>query len=270
MQLQQIENEILNRSQQTELVNFAGAPNWAASTNPTLNQALIDYYANRGYIRAAKAVGELELICFTAATIFSVANQGAYALPPTVTSGSPNPPVHLIQRVFYAPLGQNYTLEMEPGVRLIPWKTYQRWTQAGWLSQLTAGPQPAVCSVTPNRQQLVFFPEPSGNGDSITIQYSPVPTTGTLVPLMAAETDVPLLPDECDELIILDAMKSVWERLREFGAANQAEQEYQARLAEIKADCLKRSKGDKMQITDASDDFNTAGPWPFTLFYGGG
>lgn len=258
--LNNLENMILSETQQSELVNFAGAPNWAASTNPSMNQAKVDYYINRAVMWALRGVAELEIASFRA-QFLSVANTTNYNVPPPI-AGTPNPPCHLIQRVYYAPLGQNYTLEMEPGIRLLPWKTFQRAVWAGYLSPFSFGPQPFICSMTPNRKQIAFYPGTATNGDTITFDYSPIPTTGTLVPPLVAGTDVPILPDEYDDMIVQYAAPPLWRSLREFGAANNAEKLAQAMLEEAIKHGLKRTKGDKMQITDARDDFTTSGPFP--------
>lgn len=270
MQLQDIENEILDRTQQSELVNFGGPPHWDQSTNPLLSRELIDYRINRAYIQALRDVAELELAGW-AVTFKSVAGVESYPLPPPVLpGGAPNPPVHLVTRVFYQPVGYTRALEFEPGVRFIPWQEFQRKTRAGYLRQVGGAAIPSYVTVAPDRTQLVFFLGPAGANDLITVVYSPVPTAGSLVPLLVAEGDVPILPDECNELLVLGAMPAIWERLREFGAAKDARMQYDdgnghGELPRLRERCLKRSKGDKLRITLAADDLATSMPWPFPV-----
>lgn len=265
MQLQDIENEILDRTQQTELLNFGGPPRWDQSQNPTLSQALIDYRINRAYIEALRDVAELELAGW-AVSFPSVANQEAYPLPPAVAPGAPpNPPVHLVQRVYYKPAGYTRALEFEPGVRFIPWQEFQRKTRSGYLRQVGGASIPSFVTVTPDRTQLIFVLGPAAAGDVVTVVYSPVPTAGSLVPLLVNENDTPILPDECNELLVLGALPPIWERLREFGAAKDARANRAAELSRLRETCLKRSKGDKMRITLAVDDLQTSMPWPLPL-----
>lgn len=259
--LQDMENECLSELQQTALVNFGGAPNWASATNPEFDRPTVDYRINQGFIKIIRDVSDIDVTMFTA-IFLSVAQQQMYPLPPAVGSGNPNPPVGEVRRVFYQPVGLGYQLEMEPKIRMLPWKEFQRYTAAGYFNQFSYGTQPEICSVTPDRTQLAFYPSPANAGDTITLQYSPVPTAGTLVPLLSAETDEPfILPEDFQELIPIYATHKLWPKARALAAADSYLEQYDKKLAYIRGMWKRRHGGDQQRFTDVQVERATSGPW---------
>lgn len=262
MTLADLENEILSTLQQSELVNFGNAPNWATVQNPEFNQATVDHFINRAYLKVMRDISDIDVSNYEV-IITSTANTTFYTLPPPVTSGNPNPPISELRRLFYKPVGMNFTLEFEPGIRMVPWKEFQRYTAAGYWNS-ASGNYPAYCSVTPDRGNLAFFPGTADNGDTITLWYSPIPTAGTLVPTLAQPTDTPAMPDDFHDLIPLYALAKLWPKARALAASQNYLQQYYDQLEKIRGMWSKRSSGDKMRLTDAATDKRTAGPygWP--------
>jgi hypothetical protein len=266
MMLQDMENEVLSFLQQSELVNFGGAPLWSTATNAEFNQALVDYQLNRAYIKVYRDISDIDVAMYDC-TFPSVAQQGAYALNPPplfvpVFGASPNPPVAEVRRVFYAPVGLGYNLEFAPGARLLPWKEYQKYTASGYFNQFSYGTQPEICTVTPDRTQIVFFPSPANQGDIITLQYSPVPTVGSLVPLMSGETYVPpYLPDDFQELIPMYAIHKLLPKARATIAAKEQLDLYYKQLEYTRAMWKRRHGADQQRFTDVMDDRAASGPF---------
>lgn len=258
--LAQIENSVLDTLQQTELVNWGGSPNWTAATNPDFGQANVDFRINEGYLRAMRDVSAIDVAIWTA-TFSSVASTFQYPIVPAVASGNPNPPCAQLRRLYYAPVGFPFTLEFEPGIRMVPWKEFQRYTAAGYLQTASFGPYPEVCAVTPDRKFIQFFPGTANNGDTITLQYSPVPTAGTLVPLLVNETDTMLLPDDFGALIEHFALFKLWPKARAMNAATASFATYKEQMGQAIAEWKQRSAPDKLRITDALLDRATSGPW---------
>lgn len=247
--------------QQTELVNFGGAPLWSTTTNPIFDKATVDHYINRAYAQVLKDFADTEIGLYTA-TFLSTTETLAYALPPAVTSGNPNPPVHLISRLFYTPQGLGYTLEFEPGLRMVPWKTFQRYTASGYLNQYSYGTQPEICSITPDFTQVQFYPGTATAGDTIELQYSPIPTVGSLVPPLTAETDSPIiLKDDVQDMITIWALWKLWPKAREMEASKEAMLMYYDQVKKLTAQYIRKSRGDQMRITDATLDLATSGPF---------
>lgn len=264
MQLQDMENEILSNLQQTPLVNFGQAPNWNAATNPEFDKPTIDHWISRGYLKVMRDVEDLDVALFSA-TFLSTAQTYRYSLNPVATTGAtPNPPVGAggIQRLFYTPQGQP-TLEFEPGIKLIPWKEFQRYTVAGWFQPSSYGPYPEWASVSPDRQWLYFWPGCASAGDSIEVQYVPIVTAGTLVAPLANETDTPYFNEDFHDLIVTWAMAKLYPKARAMNAKQVTIKEYYDELLQLRAKYEKRSGGDKQRITDVWIDRMSAGPfWP--------
>jgi hypothetical protein len=259
--LADLQNEILSTLQQTQLVNFGGTPNWASVTNPEFDEPTVNYWINRAYLKVMRNVSDIDVAMFSC-TFPSVANGIFYALPPPVASGLPNPPCAEVRRLFYTPAGLGYTLEFEPALRMVPWKEFQRYTASGYLQNFSYGTQPQICSVTPDRKQLAFYPGTANAGDTIELQYAPVPTVGTLVPLLANEGDVPyVLPDDFHELISIYALYKLWPKARSLGASADFLKQYWDQLNDLRAMWKRRSGGDRQRFTDSTLDRASSGPW---------
>ncbi len=180
----------------------------------------------------------------------------------TNISPTPNPPVAEVRRLFYTPAGLGYTLEFEPKVRMLPWKEFQRYTAAGYLNPFSYGVQPEVCSITPDRTQIAFYPGTANAGDLVEVQYSTVPTAGTLVPLLINDSDVPyLIPDDFHELIQIYALYKLWPKARAMESALAAKDDYYKQLDYMRAMWKRRSGGDQQRFTDNMLDRATSGPY---------
>ena len=258
--LAQMENDVLSTLQQTALVNFAGAPNWAAATNPEFDQATVDYRLNEGYLKVVRDVSDIDVAMYEA-SFLSTAQTYSYPLPPAVASGNPNPPMAEMRRLFYSPQGFPFTLEHEPGIRMLPWKEFQRYTASGYLQPASFGPYPEVCSITPDRKHLYFYPGSANAGDTIQIQYSCVPTPGTLAPLLVNESDTMIVPDDFAELVVIYALYKLWPKARALTAAEAFLAQYQKQLDYIRAMWKRRHGADQQRFTDVNLDRQTSGPW---------
>jgi hypothetical protein len=258
--LEEIENEILSTLQQTELVNFGGVPNWTAATNPEFDQPTTDNAINQGYRRVCRDLSAIDVALFEA-TFVSTANTYRYPLPPPVTAGNPNPACKELRRLFYTPVGAPYTVEFEPGIRMIPWKEFQRYTAAGYNQVSGFGSQPQFCAVSPDRRYVHFWPGSANAGDTIGIGYACIPTTGSLVPLLSAEGDCMIVPDDFADLVQLYALFKLWPKARAMAAAADSLKLYQDQIEKARADWKHRSGGDKMRFTDVVIDRATSGPF---------
>ncbi|MDE2104448.1 MAG: hypothetical protein KGL39_44850, partial [Patescibacteria group bacterium] len=204
-------------------------------------------------------LGDLDLNCWTA-SFLSTASTNTYVIPPVATP-TPNPPCNELRRLFYTPVGTTYQLEFEPGVRMMPWKEFQRYRAAGFLAPQTYGQQPQICAVTPDRTEVAFWPGSANAGDTIEIQYATTPTKGTQLPLLVNETDAPELPAPFHELIPLYGTHLLMPKARSLSGAQDYLKQYYDKLA-IKRDAWKRrSQGDKQRFQDAFTARATSGPW---------
>lgn len=257
MQLQDTENWVLWNTQQSELVNFGSVPNWASANNPQLPRSAVDAAINRAYIRLLQDLADLEIATVTT-TKASVAQQSDYTLP----LNAADPAVQRICRVYYQPVGQSYTQELEPGVRLVSWKKFQSLNGAGYLRPFTYGTIPDFVAVSPDRKKLSFYPGTANAGDTITIEYVPYVTAGSSVPLLVAETDTPILPDSCDDAMVYLATSYCWPKLQpaDFGPMNEWLGLYARELARLREMLSQRSRGDFQQITDAALELYYSNP----------
>ncbi len=258
---------------------------WSEAANPEFDQPTIDFWINRAYIKVMRDVSDIDVALWTA-TFLTVPNTTFYPLPPPPpvnelllpTSGEPlllpgsgsplllqsgplNPPVAELRRVFYTPVGLGYQLEFEPKVRMLPWKEFQRYTAAGYLNNFSYGTQPEVCSVTPDRTKLAFYPGTANAGDSVELQYSTIPTTGTFVAPLVNETDVPFLPEDFQDLIPLHALSNLWPKARAMEAAGAALKQYYDQLAYVRAMWKRRHGGDQMRFIDVLEARASSGPF---------
>lgn len=235
--------------------NPGGAPNWGALTNPAFSQATVDFALNRAYERLMMDLADLELYS-QVMTITSTANGYQYGIP---TSGFPK--IHLVQRVFYAPQGLSYTLEFIPGVRLVDWRKFQVYTAGGYLQPFAFGVQPDFAAINPTRTQLCFYPGSANSGDTITVNYAPIPTAGTSVPLLVNETDTPVLPADTHEALTYAALAFLWIKARELDASAMFRKLYADEVQRIRDLYYRSSAGSSMQLSDSS--FMLAMTYPF-------
>jgi hypothetical protein len=265
--LQDLENLVLSQLQQPS-VNFGNAPTWSATTNPVFNQASVDFAINRGYARLLSDLADEEIAEFTA-SFLSTVQTNRYPLPPPVAS-SPNNPnnsllnpnVRLLNRVSYQPVGLPYTVEFHAGTRFVSWDEFQRVTAQGYLLPYSyAATVPDICAVTPARDSLFFFPGSGSAGDTITLRYSPMWTVGSLVGPLVNETDVPYFPEDCHDAIAWYALSQLWIRAREVATSQMYSQMYKEDVERIKTAYLRRSRGDKLNISSREMEFATRS-WP--------
>lgn len=256
-----LENECL-AALQSPLVNFGAAPNWGSQQGPQLSQAFVDHAINRGYARVLNDLADLEIVTATI-TFTSTTQVYKYTIPPVPAT---QPAIRMVRRVFYQPLGIPYALELEPGARLISWAEFERVTGAGYLQPFSFAQQPEVCAVSPDRKSIQFYPGPTTTGDTITVNYAPIPTAGTSVPPLSNATDVPVLPDDCSEAIVFWALTLLWPKQREFAAREVYAKNYREEIQRLRDTYARSSAGDKLQITDPGTILASSG---FASSWGG-
>jgi hypothetical protein len=243
MTLQDMESSLLLQLQQPGLTTFGSAPNFSTIPSPAYGKDRLDFYLNRWYIRVMGDMAEVELYVIT--NIFnSVANTYFYTIPSSPSAA----PITKVLRVKYAPIGLNYTYEYKQGEDLISWDEYQRkYTAQGYLQQTgtNTATLPDVCAVSIDRTQIWFYPGSANSGDSISVVYAPLPSNNGGAPkLLANPTDVPVMPDDCHDLIVQGALSELWIAAREFQQAVYAKAQYDSDLKRIKMQYSTRSKGD--------------------------
>lgn len=254
MQLSDLENEVLVTLQQPG-ANPGGVPAWGTLVNPQFNQATVDGALNRAYIRLMSELSDLDLYT-QSVTINSVANTSEYAIP-----GAGNPAIVKVRRVFYSPLGLNYTLEFIPGLRLVSWAQFQKYTGSGYLRNASYGVQPDVATIRPERGKLAFYPGSAQAGDTITLEYACIPTAGAAgCPTLVNAADTPVLPDDAQMAIVYGALGyHLWAKAREFVAMQEYQKMYRSEVEAIRQRYARLSSGDGFQFDDASS---------FGAFYG--
>lgn len=261
--LNDLQNAVLFNLQQSELVNFGGAPNYTQAINPGIDQAALIFQINRAYQRVFVDLSdcEIELANFT---FTSLPNLSDYPLPPggpinnyyNPTSPVPNVDlsnyahVQRVSRVLYNPVGQTWTQDMAGGIRLVSWRQFMGYCAFGYLRPFTFNVIPDFVTVTPNRKILSFFPGTASEGDSITIEYVPYLTADTPFPPLTGGTQKPILPDEAENMVIFWTCALCWPKLREMQAAQEYEQKYMAEMIRVREQLGPRSRGDTFRIRD--------------------
>lgn len=261
--LNDLENSVLFNLQQSELVNFGGAPNYSTAINPGISEAALIFMINRAYQRVFVDLSdcEIELAHFS---FRSVANLSDYPLPPgghidnyyNPTSPVPNvdlskhPNVMRIGRVLYNPNGQPWTQDFSGGIRLVSYRQFLSYCAFGYLRPFTFNIIPDFVTVTPNRKILSFFPGTASDGDHITIEYVPYLTAGTPWPPLSGGDQQPILPDEAENMVIFWSTALCWPKLREMQAAAEYEQKYSAEMLRVREQLGPRSRGDTFRIRD--------------------
>jgi hypothetical protein len=263
--LNDLENSVLFNLQQSELVNFGGAPNYSTAINPAIDQSALIFMINRAYQRVFVDLSDCE-IELAHLTFRSIANLSDYALPPGgqidnyYNPSSPVPNVDLskhpncqrVSRILYHPHGQPWTQDMAGGIRLVSWRQFMGYCAFGYLRPFTFNIIPDFATVTPNRKILSFFPGTASDGDHITIEYVPYLTKDTPFPPLADGSDEPILPNEAENMVIFWATALCWPKLREMQAASEYEQKYAAEMLRVREQLGPRSRGDTFRIRDTS------------------
>jgi hypothetical protein len=280
MTLNDLMNSVLWNLQQSELVNFGGAPSYASAVNPAIDQNALIFQINRAYQRVFVDLSdcEIELAHFQ---FKSVANCSDYTLPPGAggqadsavnyynigqpladvgTTTPPHASVQRIGRILYHPHGQIWTMDFAGGIRLCSWRQFMSYCAFGYLRPFTFNIIPDYATVTPNRKVLSFFPGSANEGDTITVEYVPYLTTGTTWPPLTGGDDTPTLPDEAENMVIFWATALCWPKLREMQAAQDYEQKYMAESLRVREQLGPRSRGDTFRIRDT--DMGLAESYP--------
>lgn len=244
-------------------VNASTLVTAASPTISPLNYALNNPSQYVVYAPAAGTAGNS--ITFTASSsaplLLSITASGSGTLSGGTAA---SPAIRFLRRVWYQPLGLTYQIELEPGARLVSWQQFQRASSAGYLQPFAFALQPDVCSVSPDRSKLYFFPGPFTTGDTITIEYAPTLTsTSGITPgnfgYLVNSTDVPAVPEPMHDLIWMLAVYFLWPKARELGAAMQYLEMYKARLQEEKQNYMRMSMGDSLQITGRETILSSSG-----------
>jgi hypothetical protein len=190
----------------------------------------------------------------SASTKISIAASGA-----TLTGGTAaSPSLRTLRRVYYQPLGLTYTLSRAPGVRLISWDDYLKLTVDGYLQYFSAGQFPDYVAMNTTRTKLHLYPTPYESGDTITFEYAPQLTNSASIPAsnygyLVNGTDVPLLPEDAQDLIWMYACYLLWPKSREIGTAQLYKQMYQEKLTQVLENYMQASQGASFGIRDKGD-----------------
>lgn len=174
------------------------------------------------------------------------------------TAQSPN--IRMVRSLYYQPLGFTYNLQREPGVRFLSWAQYQRKIASGYLQYFSAGTQPDYAAMNVERTRLHVYPTPYTNGDTMTLQYAPQLTNSANVPAtnwgyLVNSTDSPptQFPEDAQDAIWMYACFLMWPKSRELGTAQMYLKMAKDKLAEMTADYLRASEGDKLQLVSRDD-----------------
>lgn len=267
MQLGDLSNSALVLLQQPGAAYTVGGgtvtgPTWSSLNNPQFSQGLVEFAINEGYKVFMGDIEGLEL-ALVSYTTPSLATTYSYPLPGTPSAATPNyAQVSHVARVFYKPSGLTYTWEYKKGSGLISWDEYQQtYTGQGYLQAYSFGTQPLVATVDPLRQNLYFYPGSARAGDTITVEYSPIPTppnaSGTAAvgcSILIQPTDSPIVPYDCHMAILYYALGFLWVRAREEGTAlmyyNPAGNGlYQSELKKIQQKYTKITHGDVIRFS---------------------
>jgi hypothetical protein len=175
-----------------------------------------------------------------------------------------NQPIRMVRRVFYRSLGQLFRLELEPGARLISWEEFNRRTGAGYTFPFNFSTWPNWCAVSPKRDHLYFSGGPSQYGDTITVDYAPIITQNSSIPAsnwgyLVNATDIPLLPEDCQDAIWMWAVALLQPNAREVATGQLYGTLYKDELQRIKNNYERDSAGDALILRPASDAVMTSG-----------
>jgi hypothetical protein len=175
-----------------------------------------------------------------------------------------NQPIRMVRRVYYQALGQLFRLELEPGARLISWQEMNRRTGAGYTYPFNFSTWPSWCAVDPKRANLYFSGGPSEYGDTITVEYCPIITQNSNIPAsnwgyLVNTTDIPLLPEDCQDALWMGAAAFLNPNAREYGNGELYTKKYQSEVQRIKDNYTRDSAGDALIMRPAEDAVMTSG-----------
>lgn len=228
-------------------------PNYASQTNPQFSQGLVEFCINEGYKKTMGDLDDIELF-LVSYTFSSTALTNSYAFPP---AGYAN--VSHIARIFYQPFGLPYSREFRPGTELVSWAKFQRLTAQGQLNPYSYGTAPSFATVDPTRTKIFFYPGSGRAGDTVTVDYTPIPTpyaasvAPTGCPILVNATDTPVIPSDCHMAIVYYALSLLWIRAREVQMAQVTSNQYDKELATIKYKYTKLQHGDTVTIEAFGD-----------------
>lgn len=267
-------NAVLTETQQPGAAFVVGGnpasttgPTWSSLNNPQISQGLTEFYINQGYKQLMGDIKDIQLspVSFT---LNSAVNTAVYPIPPSSYAA-----VAQVSRVWYQPFGLPYNREFRPGTEFVSWDIFQEITGQGYLLPYAFGTQPLYVTVDPTRKNLYFYPGSARVGDTITVEYAPLPTYGaTGCPTLVAATDSPITPDDTHWAILYFAFSRVWLRLREMELSQNYYRPknprnpsdpgglYQQEIDRIKADYMKLTAGDSIRITPFVDKLSLGAP----------
>lgn len=239
-------------------VGGGGGPQWSSLSSPQYSQGLVEFCINEGY---KKAMGDLWDLQLTLLTVTQLSTTTTYKYPILPATGGPYANVSHVGRVFYQPYGLPYTWEYRPGSQLISWAEYQgKYTGQGYLLPYSFGTQPKVATIDPLLQNVYFYPGSARSGDTITVEYQPIPTYNSASPIAASaggilvnQTDTPLLPPDTHMAIFYYAMWLLWARAREMQAMELYQKMYVAELAAVRMRYTLKHGGDTMRVEPFGD-----------------
>jgi hypothetical protein len=170
----------------------------------------------------------------------------------------------MVRRVYYQSKGQLFRLELEPGARMISWEEFNRRTGAGYTFPFNFSTWPNWCAVSPKRDMLYFSGGPSQYGDTITVDYAPIITQNTSIPasnwgFLVNGTDIPLLPEDVQDLIWMYAVSLLQPNAREVATGKLYRELYKEDLQNAKDNYTRDSAGDALIMRPASDAVLTSG-----------
>ena len=239
--------------------NPGGTPTWANAGQ--FNQALVEYAVNKGYRRVMSDISGLEIFLVTD-TQTSVANQSSYVIPAVANN---NPVISTVHRVYYAPQGLLYTKEFGGQLEFKSWNDYQVETSLGMAQPFAFGVQPTYCAITPDRTKVAFMPGPAATGDTITVQYTPLPTAGAAVCPTLTGSAGTVLSTDFDEAIVMWAMWILWQKARQKDLALQSKADYKEEIKRLIDSNQQSSIQDSISITNVSP-YDTILPFDAVFF----
>src|SRR5271166_2169222 len=223
-------------------------PMWSSVTNPQYSQGLVEFCINEGYKKLMGDLEDLELSSVVY-TFSSTVNTFKYTFPPVGYAQ-----VSHIQRIYYQPFGLPYNREFRPGTELVSWAKFTRVTGQNYLLPYSFGTQPTWATVDPTRTTIYFYPGSARSGDTITVEYAPIPTpyisgvAATGCSILVNPSDAPILPYDCHMAIAYYALSLLWIRGREEDMAKLSIQQYEEEKKQIRFRYTKIQKGDIQTI----------------------
>lgn len=223
-------------------------PLWSSVQNAQFSQGLVEFAINEGYKKVMGDLDDIEL-ALVSYTFSSTATTNSYTFPPVNYAQ-----VSHIARIFYQPFGLPYSREFRPGTELVSWAKFQRVTGQGYLNPYSYGTQPLFATVDPTRTKIFFYPGSARAGDTVTVDYTPIPTpysagiAPTGCPILVNASDTPIIPADCHMAIVYYALSILWVRAREVDMAQVTTNQYNSEIAAVKYKYTKLSHGDSICV----------------------